>query len=110
MFTVFEFFSIFGTISGNLQIVLSVPIAGGIVITAKGLSIAATLDLQKNQFRQPYLRVAACELRGAYFDAKVTDLGLLTESINFKYKVGYIPGFISLPSDFSKKWLEKLAK
>uniref|UniRef100_A0AC35FP09 Lipid-binding serum glycoprotein N-terminal domain-containing protein n=1 Tax=Panagrolaimus sp. PS1159 TaxID=55785 RepID=A0AC35FP09_9BILA len=77
---------IVGTVSGNLQIVLSVPIGGGIVIIAKALSISATLDLQKNQFRQPYLRVSACELRAGYIDAKVTDLGLLTDSINFKYK------------------------
>ncbi|KAE9548909.1 hypothetical protein FO519_007873 [Halicephalobus sp. NKZ332] len=77
---------ILGTISGNIQIVLSVPVSGGIMISTKGLSISATLDLQKNEFRQPYLRVAGCELRGGFYDAKVTDLGLLTESINMKYR------------------------
>ena len=77
---------IVGTVSGNIQIVLSVPVSGGIVISTKGLSISATLDLQKNQYRQPYLRVAGCELRGGFYDAKVTDLGLLTDSINAKYR------------------------
>uniref|UniRef100_A0AC34QGM0 Uncharacterized protein n=1 Tax=Panagrolaimus sp. JU765 TaxID=591449 RepID=A0AC34QGM0_9BILA len=78
---------ILGSVSGNLQIVLPIQISGGIVISTKSLSITATLDLQKNQYRQPYLRAATCELRGGLYDARVTDLGLLTESINIRYKV-----------------------
>uniref|UniRef100_A0A7E4UNB9 BPI2 domain-containing protein n=1 Tax=Panagrellus redivivus TaxID=6233 RepID=A0A7E4UNB9_PANRE len=77
---------ILGAVGGNLQLLLTVPVSGGLVINTNSLSLSATIDLQKNQYRQPYLRLASCELRGGFYDAKVTDLGLLTDSINLKYK------------------------
>lgn len=43
--------------------------------------------MQKNQKKVPFLRMQNCNLRSGFVNTQVTNLGLLTDSINLKYKV-----------------------
>jgi hypothetical protein len=74
-------------VSGSLQLFLNVPVSGGFIVNAKQLSIIVSTDLQKDQNRVPYIRILSCEMLDGLVDAKLVDMGLLTEAINIKYKV-----------------------
>ena len=81
-------FSIIGLLNGHVQLLLTaVPLGGRINVSARQLSISAAFDLQKNPQRVPFLRMQSCELRSGFVSTQVNDLGLLTDSINLKYKV-----------------------
>ncbi|KAL3119557.1 hypothetical protein niasHT_010143 [Heterodera trifolii] len=74
-------------LNGSVQLLItSVPITGNFYVSARQLSITALFDLQKDQHKVPYLRIATCELRSGMINTKVTNMGLLTEPINMKYK------------------------
>ncbi|KAL3070096.1 hypothetical protein niasHT_036637 [Heterodera trifolii] len=74
-------------LNGSVQLLItSVPITGNFFVSARQLSITALFDLQKDQHKVPYLRIATCELRSGMISTKVTNMGLLTEPINLKYK------------------------
>uniref|UniRef100_A0A914IDL9 Lipid-binding serum glycoprotein C-terminal domain-containing protein n=1 Tax=Globodera rostochiensis TaxID=31243 RepID=A0A914IDL9_GLORO len=74
-------------LNGSVQLLItSVPITGNFFVSARQLSITALFDLQKDQHKVPYLRIVTCELRSGMISTKVTNLGLLTEPINLKYK------------------------
>jgi len=78
-----------GQLNGNVQLLLTaVPVAGQLTVSSRQLSLTAAFDLQKNQAKVPFLRMTTCELRAGYVTTQVNDLGLLTDSINLKYKVG----------------------
>lgn len=75
-------------LNGNVQLLLtSVPVTGQFVVSAKQLTITAAFDLQKTQKRIPFLRMKSCELESGFVNTHVKDVGLLTDSINLKYKV-----------------------
>uniref|UniRef100_A0A915CN49 Lipid-binding serum glycoprotein C-terminal domain-containing protein n=1 Tax=Ditylenchus dipsaci TaxID=166011 RepID=A0A915CN49_9BILA len=76
-----------GLLNGNVQLLLTpVPVSGNIIVGSRQLSITAAFDLQKNQLKVPFLRMQSCELRSGFVNTHVSDLGLLTDSINLKYK------------------------
>lgn len=75
-------------LNGNLQLLLaSVPITGQFIVSAKQLTISAAFDLQKTQKHIPLLRMKNCQLKNGFVNTYVKNVGLLTESINLKYKV-----------------------
>lgn len=73
--------------SGNLQLFLNLPVTGQFLVKADQLSVIVSTDLQKDQNRVPYVLMLSCEMLDGFIDARVIDMGLLTEAINVKYKV-----------------------
>ncbi|KAI6223127.1 hypothetical protein M3Y99_01457900 [Aphelenchoides fujianensis] len=71
---------ILGSINGNLQVLLNVPVAGQIIANARQISVVATFDLQKDQHRIPYLRTESCSLRSGYVNAQLLGMGIITDS------------------------------
>lgn len=64
--------SIIGQMSGSLNLLLNVPVSGMIVANARGISISAAFDLQKDQNRQAFLRTTSCSMRAGFVNAQVT--------------------------------------
>ncbi|KAI1728061.1 hypothetical protein DdX_00211 [Ditylenchus destructor] len=80
-----------GLLHGNILLLLTaVPVSGRIDVGSRQLSITAAFDLQKNAQRVPYLRMQSCELRTGFVTTHVSELGLLTDSINLKYKADMV--------------------
>lgn len=48
--------------------------------------MSVSFDLQKDQNRVPYLRTENCALKSGYVNAQVLGMGLITDSVNMKYK------------------------
>ncbi|KAL3119559.1 hypothetical protein niasHT_010145 [Heterodera trifolii] len=54
--------SIESLLNGSVQLLItSVPITGNFFVSARQLSITALFDLQKDQHKVPYLRIATCD-------------------------------------------------
>lgn len=79
-------FSILGAVTGNIQILLNVPILGQIVVNARDVTVTATFDIQKDLQRTPYLHQHSCALEMGLVNARVNGMGLITDSVNLKYK------------------------
>ncbi|KAI6237496.1 hypothetical protein M3Y95_00271300 [Aphelenchoides besseyi] len=62
---------IVGSINGNLQILLNVPVQGQIIANARQISVTATFDLQKDQSKVPHLRTSDCRINTGYVNAQV---------------------------------------
>ena len=63
------------------------------------VSVTAYADLQKTLDDSPYLRFVQCHIDDGTIDARVGDMGLLTDTVNNKYKVRSVK-FIKLKSKF----------
>ncbi|KAI6186344.1 hypothetical protein M3Y98_00122800 [Aphelenchoides besseyi] len=61
---------IVGSINGNLQILLNVPVQGQIIANARQISVTATFDLQKDQSKVPHLRTSDCRINTGYVNAQ----------------------------------------
>ncbi|PAV91432.1 hypothetical protein WR25_06403 [Diploscapter pachys] len=81
----FDFY-ITGQLTGNIQIIIQIPIAGSVHISGNGVSVTAYADLQKTLDDSPYLRFVQCHIDDGTIDARVGDMGLLTDTVNNKYK------------------------
>ncbi|CAD5223035.1 unnamed protein product [Bursaphelenchus okinawaensis] len=77
---------ILGAVTGNIQILLNVPILGQIIVNARQITVTALFDIQKDLQRTPYLHQAGCSLDMGLVNAQVTGMGLITDSVNIKYK------------------------
>ncbi|CAD5233056.1 unnamed protein product [Bursaphelenchus xylophilus] len=77
---------ILGAVTGNIQILLNVPVLGQIIVNARQITVTATFDIQKDLQRTPYLHQAGCSLDMGIVNAQVNGMGLITDSVNIKYK------------------------
>uniref|UniRef100_A0A0M3KFM5 Arrestin_C domain-containing protein n=1 Tax=Anisakis simplex TaxID=6269 RepID=A0A0M3KFM5_ANISI len=79
-----------GSISGQLQLLppipISFPVAGTLSVKAVRVEVNVVLDLQKNNDDKPYIRTVSCYIRKGDISAKVENMGLITDIVNFKYK------------------------
>ncbi|KAL3070098.1 hypothetical protein niasHT_036639 [Heterodera trifolii] len=74
--------SIESLLNGSVQLLItSVPITGNFFVSARHLSITALFDLQKDQHKVPYLRIATCELRSGMISTKTEMLDKAKELI-----------------------------
>ncbi|MFH4974291.1 hypothetical protein AB6A40_001000 [Gnathostoma spinigerum] len=79
-----------GSLSGQLQIVppipLIIPASGTIHVSARQVSVGGVMDIQKTIADIPYIRLISCSLESAIIDARVENMGMITEAINLKYQ------------------------
>lgn len=78
-------FVVTGQLSGTITVILNIPITGNVVVTGRSIGVSALLDLQKTVNDQPYLRFNDCKIENGIVSARVTNMGLLTDTINQKF-------------------------
>ncbi|CAI4223419.1 unnamed protein product [Auanema sp. JU1783] len=83
--TDFDFF-VTGQLSGTIQVLLQIPVAGSVYVSGRGISVTAYLDLQKTFGDEPYLRFLSCELDHGFVDTRVENMGIFTDTVNSKYR------------------------
>ncbi|CAD6193615.1 unnamed protein product [Caenorhabditis auriculariae] len=79
-------FMVMGQLSGSVQVIINIPVMGNVIITGRQISVSALMDLQKTVDDQPYLRFVECRIDDGIVEAKLANMGLLTDTINNKYR------------------------
>ncbi|ETN82258.1 LBP / BPI / CETP family protein [Necator americanus] len=51
-----------------------------------GVSVSAYLDIQKSINDEPYLRMVNCQIDDGFIETRVANMGLLTDTVNMKYR------------------------
>ncbi|KAE9413184.1 hypothetical protein Angca_000847, partial [Angiostrongylus cantonensis] len=52
-----------------------------------GISVTAYMDIQKTSNDQPYFRMLSCQIDGGIVNAKVANMGLITDLVNMRFRV-----------------------
>ncbi|CAI5452246.1 unnamed protein product [Caenorhabditis angaria] len=77
-------FVVHGQLSGSITVILNIPITGTVIVTGRSIGVTAVLDLQKTVNDQPYLRFNECRIENGIVNARVANMGLLTDTVNQK--------------------------
>uniref|UniRef100_A0A0K0DEJ3 BPI2 domain-containing protein n=1 Tax=Angiostrongylus cantonensis TaxID=6313 RepID=A0A0K0DEJ3_ANGCA len=51
-----------------------------------GISVTAYMDIQKTSNDQPYFRMLSCQIDGGIVNAKVANMGLITDLVNMRFR------------------------
>ncbi|KAJ1345681.1 hypothetical protein KIN20_000270 [Parelaphostrongylus tenuis] len=80
----FDFF-VTGQLSGTIFPLIPLPIFGTVLVYGAGISATTYMDIHRTSNDEPYFRMLSCNIDGGIVDAKVTNMGLITDLVNIKY-------------------------
>ncbi|KJH50465.1 hypothetical protein DICVIV_03397, partial [Dictyocaulus viviparus] len=81
----FDFF-VTGQLSGSIFLIIQLPVFGTVYVSGLGVTVSAYMDIQKTSNDEPYFRMLSCNIDSGIVEAKVANMGLLTDTVNFKYR------------------------